>query len=84
MTGEFDGGVDEGNDIVTGLSVSRYDEKLLPVPIRVEDPDGHRLLVFELLVEVVDSGLHPSFEGDILLIWGGRGWYSKHFVKFWI
>ena len=22
--------------------------------------------------------------GDILLIWGGRGWYSKHFVKFWI
>ena len=35
-----------------------------------------------LLINIVLKIWGPL--GDILLIWGGRGWYSKHFVKFWI
>ena len=35
-----------------------------------------------LLINIVLKTWGPL--GDILLIWGGRGWYSKPFVKFWI
>ena len=35
-----------------------------------------------LLINIVLKTWGP--QGDILLIWGGRGWYSKPFVKFWI
>ena len=35
-----------------------------------------------LLINIVLKTRGPP--GDILLIWGGRGWYSKPFVKFWI